>query len=348
MRTVDFEYHLPPERIAQVPKEPRDHSRLFVYAVERAVREHCIFFEIEKYFKKGDVLVINDTKVFPARLKGIKKTKGKVEVFLLKEIKAGIWQVLVGGARRHVGDVIYFADDFSGTLLERQGNGETWLLQFACDTEIVWEMIEKYGDIPLPPYITDTSAKEQYQTVFARHKGSVAAPTAGLHFTDALLQTLEKKGVEIVHITLHVGLGTFATVTADEIIDHQMHAEWGEISQKAAQQINTAHARGNAVFAVGTTSVRTLETFKDDTGLVVPQVGWIDTFLYPGYEFKIVDGIITNFHLPKSTLLMLVAAFLAQKNTPEHGIAVLHDLYQEAIAKEYRFYSFGDAMLLLK
>ncbi|MGB0757514.1 MAG: tRNA preQ1(34) S-adenosylmethionine ribosyltransferase-isomerase QueA [Patescibacteria group bacterium] len=345
MLLKDFDYTLPQSLIAQTPTNPRDHSRLFVYDRSTDTISHKSFFDIESYLSQGDVIVLNNTKVFPARLKGKKQTGGNVEVFLLQEKKPGIWQVMVGGAKRHEGDVIDFAEEFFCTLIKREGDGETWVAEFD-NKDVFWQHVEQYGQVPLPPYITDTSGEDKYQTVFAKENGSVAAPTAGLHFTDNLLDRLRDKGVIITEVTLHVGLGTFAPVTTDKITEHKMHAEWGVVSQDTADLVNTAKKKGNKTIAVGTTSIRTLETFTEKDDLIA-QSGWIDTFIYPGYEYKIVDGIITNFHLPKSTLLMLVAAFLAQTKTPEVGVEILHKLYKEAIDEQYRFYSFGDAMLLL-
>ncbi len=346
MQLSDFDYNLPSELIAQEPVYPRDHSRLFVYDRKLDKISHNYFYNLPNFLQKGDVLVVNNTKVFPARLKGKKKTGGKLEIFLLKEKANRIWQVMIGGAKRKIGDTVDFGPGFSCVLVEREGNGETWLVEFSVSEQDLYKYIDKYGEVPLPPYIHKPSSHKEYQTVYAKHRGSVAAPTAGFHFTNKLLEDLTNTGIDIVNITLHVGLGTFAPVVTDDITKHKMHAEWGSIDEATADFLNKAKADNRRVIAVGTTSVRTLETFSNDDGVIMAQEKWINTFIYPGVDFKFVEGIITNFHLPKSTLLMLVSAFLAQNKKPSQGIDILQRLYAEAIEEKYRFYSYGDGMFI--
>jgi len=347
MKLTQFDYCLPPELIAQTPASPRDHSRLLVYNRTLDQVTHDYFYNLPTWLKSGDVLVVNNTKVFPARLHGVKVTGGKLEIFLLKQKNNNIWQAMIGGAKRHVGDVVKINDKLNCKLLERENNGETWLVEFNLAGEMFWAQVELIGEAPLPPYIQQPSSREEYQTAYAKVRGSVAAPTAGFHLTKNLLEKLEQKGIRIVYVTLHVGLGTFAPVVAEDIANHVMHAEWGSIDEQTAEILNQAKQNGRRIIAVGTTSVRTLETFSNKQGFITAQDKWIDTFIFPGYEFKFVDAVITNFHLPKSTLLMLVAAFLAQNKKPLQGIEIMQWLYQVAIVGQYRFYSYGDGMLIV-
>lgn len=355
----DFWYDLPKELIAQSPIEPRDESRLFVYDRASAKIEHRIFRNVAEYLKPGDLLVLNNTKVMPARLLGQKKlTQGKVEVFLLKKIgkvtMGECWQVLLGG-KVNVGLVIALSQKLEA-LVERNNNDGTWEVLFNLAGQQLFREIEAIGHMPLPPYIRGGVEKqedrERYQTVFSREgkKASVAAPTAGLHFTDQLLWQLRKQGVKIGELTLHVGIGTFAPVKAEKIKDHKMHAEVYEVSQKLKKLIVETKKNGGRVIAVGTTSARTLETVADlvnDGGATSKGsiTGATDIFIYPGYKFKLVDALVTNFHLPESTLLMLLAAFLEQVPGGK-GLKIEKKLYAEAIKNNYRFFSYGDAMLI--
>ncbi|MCG0277512.1 MAG: tRNA preQ1(34) S-adenosylmethionine ribosyltransferase-isomerase QueA [Thermanaeromonas sp.] len=341
MRVEDFDYQLPPELIAQRPVEPRDTSRLLVLHRESGKLEHRRFYELPLYLRPGDVLVLNDTKVIPARLLGKKaKTGGQVEVFLLKPLGGDCWEVLVRPGRRiPPGTEIFFGEgELRARVLDRTPQGGR-VVEFQYQGE--WEeVLGRLGEVPLPPYIKEKlSDPERYQTVYASKPGSVAAPTAGLHFTPRLLKQLEEKGVRIVYILLHVGLGTFRPVREDVVEKHQMHAEYFRVDEDAARTINEARKKGGRVIAVGTTVVRTLETVATPEGEIKPREGFTELFIYPGYRFKAVEGLITNFHLPRSTLLMLVCAFAGREKILE--------AYQVAIKERYRFYSFGDAMLIL-
>ena len=344
MKLSDFHYELPERLIAQEPVSSRDESRLLILHRASGRIEHRRFFNIIDYVSKGDVLVINDSKVIPARIIGKKKTGGKVEVFLSRILSSTknsqTWECLLNGRYLKNGLEIIFGNHFTATLEERIG--DVWVITFNCTGVTFQRRLEKYGQVPLPPYIKKISKKykEQYQTVYAdsKHTGSVAAPTAGLHFTPRLIKELKNKGVIIKTITLHVGLGTFLPVREACIKKHQMHSEWVEVRQEVLQEIKAARKRGKRVIAVGTTTVRALEAAwqatpsKDFRGLV-------NIFIFPPYTFKSIDGLITNFHLPQSTLLMLVAALVGRKT--------LLQAYIEAVDKEYRFFSFGDAMLVL-
>lgn len=346
MRLTDFDFHLPEQLIAQEPVYPRDHSRLFVYDRSHDIVSHKQYFDLANMLSERDVLVVNNTKVFPARLIGYKKTGAKVEVFLVRQHGSGLWQVLLGkGGKKRVGQEIIFNDAFKCTIVGKNTE-QVWLVQFNLYGKEFWQQVYAYGQVPLPPYIKRPSTLQEYQTAYAEIQGSVAAPTAGFHFTDDLLQKLQARGVTITNITLHVGLGTFASVTTEDITQHHMHAEWGEVSKETAHVLQTAQQAGKRIIAVGTTSARTLESFVDNKGLIQAGDEWIDLFMYPGYTFRAVSGLITNFHLPKSTLIMLVAAFLGQQKTPEQGVELVHKLYKEAIEHNYRFYSFGDGMFL--
>lgn len=349
MELKQFDYHLPLARIAQTPKKPRDHSRLFIYDRTHKKVVHDFFYNLPSYLTKNDVLIFNNTKVFPARLIGKKDSGGKIEVFLLKQIQNNSWQVLIGGHRKHIGTKIFFSHDFSCSLIKQIDN-QTWVASFNLKGNKLWQAIYAYGKTPTPPYIKKRSNLTEYQTVFAKKTGSVAAPTAGFHFTKKLLAKIKKQGVQIEYITLHVGLGTFAPVTTTDITKHHLHQEWVEIDKSTATRINKAKKNGKRIIAVGTTSVRTLEalaTKKNNTHTIKPTKKWVNIFIYPGYKFKFVDNIITNFHLPKSSLLMLITAFLQPKNSEiNSGINLIKKLYYTAIRKKYRFYSFGDGMFI--
>lgn len=348
MKINDFYFSLPEGLIAQEPRPDRDRSRLMIVDRSNGRIEHRSFFEIADYLKSGDVLVINNTKVIPARLVGIKETGGRVEAFLLERLngKEDIWECLVGGKRVRSGLIIEFHDALRGEVLEELGDGRFRLL-FHCDKPFE-EALEEIGLVPLPPYIKRVRShsipspsfdKERYQTVFAEKKGAVAAPTAGLHFSETLLETIRNKGVEVAPITLHVGPGTFLPVRVERIEEHRMLPEQYEISPDAADRINKAKAGGGRIVAVGTTSVRATEAAADDSGVVVAGSDRTSIFIYPGYAFKAVNALVTNFHLPKSTLLMLVSAFA--------GRGLMLEAYREAIDKGYRFYSYGDAMMIV-
>jgi S-adenosylmethionine:tRNA ribosyltransferase-isomerase len=340
-RLEDFDYDLPEELIAQKPLEQRDMSRLLVYDRKTKSINHRIFKDIVEYLEAGDTLVINDTKVIPARLIGYREdTGGKIEFLLLKRLEADKWEIIERpGRRAKIGTVFVFGNgELKARILEKTSQGGR-IVEFMYDG-IFEEILDKLGQMPLPPYIKEKlDDKDRYQTVYAKNEGSAAAPTAGLHFTNELLQRIEDKGVNIVHITLHVGLGTFRPVKEEDITKHQMHSEYYQVSQQAADIINDTHKAGHRVFAVGTTCVRTLETVTDEQGVTHAGDGWTDMFIYPGYRFKAIDALITNFHLPKSTLLMLISAFAGREE-------VLR-VYKEAVEKRYRFFSFGDAMLIL-
>ncbi len=335
----DFYYDLPEELIAQSPAEPRDSSRLLVYDRDSDRVEHKIFKDITGYLKKGDVLVVNNTKVLPARLYAHTENGGAVEVLLLKRLEKDIWEVLVKpGKKCSVGKRLIISDNLSLTVEGITDSGER-IVRFYYDG-VFEEILDKAGSMPLPPYIkSKLKDKNRYQTVYAKRDGSAAAPTAGLHFTPALLQGLKDKGVEIAEVLLHVGLGTFRPVKEDIITDHKMHSEYFEVGADAAETVNRAKREGRRVMAVGTTSVRTLESVADENGFLKPCSGNTEIFIYPPYKFKCVDALVTNFHLPESTLLMLVAALCGREKILE--------LYKTAVNEKYRFFSFGDAMLIL-
>ncbi len=341
MKRQDFYYELPEELIAQDPLEDRSSSRLLVLDKESGAVSHHVFREITEYLKEGDCLVINDTKVLPARLIGAKEGTGaKIEVLLLKRKENNIWETLVKpGRKARPGTRISFGDGIlTGEVIDVVEEGNR-LVQFHYDG-IFEEILDKLGQMPLPPYIThQLEDKNRYQTVYAKHTGSAAAPTAGLHFTPELLKEIEAKGVEIARVTLHVGLGTFRPVKVDEITDHHMHSEFYQITKEAAEKINRTKENGGRVICVGTTSCRTVESAADEDGYLKESSGWTDIFIYPGYQFKVLDCLITNFHLPESTLIMLVSALAGR----EHVLAA----YEEAVKERYRFFSFGDAMLIV-
>ena len=341
MNVKDFYFDLPQELIAQDPLEDRSASRLLVLDKESGEITHRHFRDITEYLKPGDCLVINDTKVIPARLFGIKEGTGaKIEVLLLKRRENDIWETLVKpgkkarpGTRLEFGDGLLKAEVIG---VEDEGNR---LIQFHYDG-IFEEILDQLGQMPLPPYIThQLKDKNRYQTVYAKHDGSAAAPTAGLHFTKELLAQIEDMGVTIAHVTLHVGLGTFRPVKVENVLDHHMHSEFYVVEEEEAEKINKAKAAGGRVICVGTTSCRTLESATGEDGILKAGSGWTDIFIYPGYRFKILDALITNFHLPESTLVMLVSALAGR----EHVL----NAYQKAIEEKYRFFSFGDAMLIL-
>lgn len=340
MKRQDFYYELPEELIAQDPLEDRSSSRLLVLDKESGAVSHHVFKDVIDYLNEGDCLVINDTKVLPARLIGAKVgTDAKIEVLLLKRKENNIWETLVKpGKKAKIGTKISFGDGLlMGEVVDIVEEGNR-LIQFTYEG-IFEEILDRLGQMPLPPYITHhLEDKNRYQTVYAEHTGSAAAPTAGLHFTPELLEKIEKKGVDIARVTLHVGLGTFRPVKVDEITDHHMHSEFFQIEEEAATKINRAKDAGKKVICVGTTSCRTVESAADETGHLKACSGWTEIFIYPGYQFKVLDSLITNFHLPESTLVMLVSALAGR----EHVLAA----YEEAVKERYRFFSFGDVMLI--
>lgn len=341
MKTSDFYYDLPQELIAQDPLEDRSSSRLLHLDKETGAIEHTDFKHILQYLQPGDCLVINDTKVIPARLYGHKNETGAViEILLLKRRENDIWECLVKpGKKARPGAEIIFGDGIlTGEIIDIVDEGNR-LIQFHYDG-IFEEILDQLGEMPLPPYITHKlQDKNRYQTVYARNEGSAAAPTAGLHFTKELLAQVEERGVSIAHVTLHVGLGTFRPVKVDDVENHHMHSEFYVVEEEQARLINETKKNGGRVISVGTTSCRTLESAADEEGILHAGSGWTEIFIYPGYQFKIIDGLITNFHLPESTLLMLVSA-LAGKEKIMHA-------YEEAVKERYRFFSFGDAMIII-
>lgn len=371
MLTTDFDYQLPDNLIAQKPAEPRDHSRLMVIDREKKTMEHRQFFAIVNYLQTGDLLVWNNSKVFKARVFGklmsptgreLFEHKRDVEIFLVRPMEnGGVWKVLAKpGKHVQPGNRVVFAEDFYCEVMVKEADG-TILVQFPFDQKIVREKANKYGSVPLPPYVKDERHElEAYQTAYAKHEGSVAAPTAGFHFTPDIIEQLRQKGVEFAEVTLHVGLGTFLPVKSERVEDHTMHSEWVEVSEETVEKIHRAKQEGRRVIAVGTTTVRTLEgvalltkhlehsvsVSNDSTNLVRDTcdalrayTGDINIFIKPGFEFQIVDAMITNFHLPKSTLLMLVSAFMKDRN-------FALSCYTTAVEEQYRFYSFGDAMFI--
>ena len=350
LRTSDFFYNLPEELIAQTPMEPRDHSRLLV--LDKGELDHKHFYDIIDYLKEGDTLVINDSKVIPARIYGEKiRPQGeefvheasKIETLLLKQLEADKWEVLLRPAKKvKIGGTIRYGDILTAKVEEMVEDGNR-IVSFSYDKTRytnIYEVLNIIGSMPLPPYITKKlEDKDRYQTVYARENGSAAAPTAGLHFTKELMAKIEEKGVKIVPVMLHVGLGTFRPVKADKITDHIMHSEFITVTEESARIINERKAKGGRVIAVGTTSCRTLESATDENGTVHPLATNTGIFIYPGYKFKAIDALITNFHLPESTLLMLVSALAGKDN--------IMNAYNTAVNEKYRFFSFGDAMLIL-
>ena len=340
MDVKDFYFDLPQELIAQDPLEDRSSSRLLVLDKDTGAVEHRIFKDITRYLRPGDCLVINDTKVIPARLFGVKKDTGaKIEILLLKRRENDIWETLVKpGKKAKPGTVIEFGEGLlTGTVVETVDDGNR-LIQFHY-TGIFEEILDQLGQMPPPPYIThQLKDKNRYQTVYAKHDGSAAAPTAGLHFTKELLKEIEDMGVKIAHVTLHVGLGTFRPVKVENVLDHHMHSEFYMVEESEAKKVNDTKAAGGRVICVGTTSCRTVESASTEDGILHAGTGWTEIFIYPGYRFKVLDALITNFHLPESTLVMLVSALAGR----EHILAA----YEEAIRERYRFFSFGDAMFI--
>lgn len=349
----DFSYDLPQEQIAQTPMTPRDASRLLVMDRKTGALEHRIFRDIAEYIRPQDVLVINDTKVIPARIVGRRAYKMKngtlektdssapVELLLLRQTEKDVWQALAGpGKRARTGDILEFGNGILQAHVEDVIEGGQRIVRLSCQTATVYEALHQLGSMPLPPYITKKlEDPDRYQTVYSQVEGSAAAPTAGLHFTKELLDRLRAQGTAVVPVLLHVGLGTFRPVKEEHIQDHTMHAEYISVSEESACQINDRRAAGGRVIAVGTTSCRTLESVAGEDGILRPYTGETGIYIYPGYRFKIVDGLITNFHLPESTLLMLVSAFAGREQ-------ILH-AYHIAVAEKYRFFSFGDAMLII-
>lgn len=341
IKKSDFYFDLPEELIAQDPLEDRASSRLLLLHKESGVTEHHVFRDILDYLEAGDCLVLNDTKVIPARLMGVKAGTGAaIEVLLLKRKEKDIWETLVKpGKKAKPGTKISFGDGLlTGEVLEVVEEGNR-LIRFSYEG-IFEEVLDKLGEMPLPPYITHKlQDKSRYQTVYARYEGSAAAPTAGLHFTKELLERLTEKGVETACVTLHVGLGTFRPVKAENVLEHHMHSEYYQVTKEAADKINQAKKNGKRVICVGTTSCRTVESAADENGMLHECCGNTEIFIYPGYKFKVLDALITNFHLPESTLVMLVSALAGREN-------VLH-AYEEAVQEKYRFFSFGDAMFIV-
>ena len=340
MKTSDFDFYLPEELIAQHPLERRDYSRLMVLDKETGEIEHKHFYDVINYLNPGDTLVLNNTRVMPARLIGEKsESGGKIEFLLLKRIEGDKWECLAKpGKRAKIGTEFTFGE---GKLkckvvdIVEEGNR---IIEFSYEG-IFEQVLDELGEMPLPPYITERlDDRERYQTVYSKHNGSAAAPTAGLHFTEELLAKIKEKGVDLAFVTLHVGLGTFRPVKVDDVDNHQMHSEFYMVTQEAADKINKAKANGNRVISVGTTSTRTIESVADENGIVKATSGWTNIFIYPGYKWKVIDNLITNFHLPESTLIMLVSS-LAGK---EHVL----NAYNEAVKDRYRFFSFGDAMFI--
>jgi len=339
MKTDDFDYYLPEELIAQHPAEKRDHARLLVLDRETGEVSDKYFYDIIDYLNPGDVLVMNDTRVIPARLFGHREDKEEsIEVFLLRNTEGKTWECLVRpGKKMKIGTKIIFSEDLSGQVKDIKEDGNR-IIEFSYEG-IFNEILDKLGNVPLPPYIKEELKEpEEYQTVYSKNPGSVAAPTAGLHFTKELLSQIEEKGIKLAYLTLDVGLGTFRPVSVEDVSEHKMHSEFYTLSKETADIINEARESGHRVIATGTTSIRTLESVYKKCGKITEDSGWTDIFIYPGFEYKVVDAFITNFHLPKSTLVMLVAAFTSRE--------MILDTYKYAVDNEYRFFSFGDAMFI--
>ncbi|WP_442595182.1 tRNA preQ1(34) S-adenosylmethionine ribosyltransferase-isomerase QueA [Neobacillus sp. D3-1R] len=342
MKVELFDFYLPEEQIAQVPLEDRTASKLMVLNKKSGELEHTTFSQVKNYLRKGDCLVLNDTRVLPARLFGVKLDTGaKVEVLLLKQLEGDKWETLVKPAKRvKEGTIIEFGDGLLKATCVGTAEHGGRTLEFEYEG-IFYEVLDQLGEMPLPPYIKEQlDDRERYQTVFARERGSAAAPTAGLHFTEELLSELKEMGIHIAFITLHVGLGTFRPVSVEDINEHEMHAEFYQMTEGTARLLNQVREQGGRIISVGTTSTRTLETIaRDHNGKFKEASGWTDIFIYPGFEWKAIDGMITNFHLPKSTLIMLVSALAGREN--------VLNAYNTAVKQGYRFFSFGDAMLIL-
>jgi len=348
MKLSDFDYNLPQKFIAQNPVSPRDHSKLMILDKKQQKIEHKYFYNLPDYLQPGDVLVLNDTKVFPARLIGRRQlTGGRVEVFLLKSVgpSSNQWQALIGNRRKSVGQIVEFGRGLTGEIIERLDDS-VWQIRFNKSGRALEKLIDQLGQVPTPPYIKikgqrskSKKFQDDYQTVYAKHRGSVAAPTAGFHFTKSLINKLKSRGVQLEFVTLHVGWGTFAPVKSQNVKNHQLHSEFASLNKKTAQRLNQAKKQGRRIIAVGTTATRVLETFSSKQGAVQANSAEVKVFIYPGYKFKFLDALITNFHLPKSTLLMLVAALVGRKK--------ILRAYQIAQQKSYRFFSFGDGMLII-
>ena len=340
MKKSDFYFDLPEELIAQTPIQQRDHSKLLHLDKTTGEIEHRHFYELPQYLREGDCLVLNDSRVLPARLIGARSTGGSVELVLLRDLGEGRWECLSRpGRKTKPGTELHFGGGELTATVEQVAEGGNRIVQFHYDG-IFLEVLERLGKMPLPPYIKEElKDSERYQTVYSRELGSAAAPTAGLHFTKELLAEIEKKGVNICYVTLHVGLGTFRPVKEDEIENHEMHSEFCMIPERTASIVTDTKKRGGRVIAVGTTSCRTLESFADADGSLRAQSGWTDIFIYPGYRFRCIDALVTNFHLPESTLIMLVSALAGRDN--------VLNAYRIAVSEKYRFFSFGDAMLIL-
>ncbi len=342
MKTSDFFYELPQELIAQTPVEPRDSSRLMVLNKESGKIEHRVFSDLLEYLDEGDCLVLNNTRVIPARIYGVKKETGAVvEFLLLKQKENNIWECLCKpGKRAKIGTEFVFGEGITEcevTDVTEEGNR---IIQFKCDKKEIYNILDKIGKMPLPPYITEELKNgERYQTVYSKELGSAAAPTAGLHFTEEMLEKIRQMGVNITYVTLHVGLGTFRPVKVDDVTNHKMHSEYYYLPKETADIINNTKKNGKRVISVGTTSTRTLESVASKYGEIREDEGDTEIFIYPGYEFKAIDAQITNFHLPESTLIMLVSAFAGYDN--------VMNAYKEAVKEKYRFFSFGDAMLII-
>ncbi len=336
LKTSDFFYDLPDELIAQTPAEPRDSARMLVYNKKTDKIEHKIFRDIIDYLTPNDVLVLNNTRVIPARLFAHKETGAKIEVFLLKKITLTDYEVLLKPAKKApVGTKLIFSDNLTCDVVENQEEIGGRIVRFNVKRETIEAELDKLGNIPLPPYIhKKLENDEDYQTVYSKIKGSSAAPTAGLHFTEELLEKIKQKGVQIEEVTLDVGLGTFRPVNEENALDHKMHSEMIYVDEQVAQRLNKAKSEGKRIIAVGTTTVRTLESVSDENGVIMPFRGETNIFIYPGVKLNFVDALITNFHLPESTLIMLVSAFIGREKTLE--------IYREAVEKKYRFFSFGD------
>lgn len=340
LKLEEFNFDLPKELIAQHPSERRDECRLLVLDKKTGAMEHKVFKDIIDYLNEGDCLVLNDTRVIPARLIGVKEgSGGKIEFLLLKRKDKDTWEILVKpGKKAKVGTRFDFGEGLLKAEVIAIGDEGNRIVRFEYDG-IFEEILDRLGQMPLPPYITEElKDKEQYQTVYSKNEGSAAAPTAGLHFTEELLKRIKEKGVKIVFLTLHVGLGTFRPVKVEKIEDHHMHSEYYILSKESADIINSTKENGGRIISVGTTSTRTLETIGDENGRVREASGWTDIFIYPGYKYKVIDGLITNFHLPESTLIMLVSALSTRE--------IIMNAYKTAIEQKYRFFSFGDAMFI--
>ena len=339
MKTSDFNYYLPEELIAQTPLEKRDASRLLHLDKETGEIEHKHFYDLPDFLREGDCLVLNDSRVIPARLFGKRESGGVVEVVLLRDMGDGVWECLTRpGKKTKPGTKIIFGDGELTALVVDSCDGGNKLLKFEYQG-IFLEVLDRLGKMPLPPYIkTELEDRERYQTVYSRESGSAAAPTAGLHFTEELLEEISRKGVNVCYVTLHVGLGTFRPVKSENIESHEMHSEFCIIPDETAKIVSETKRSGGRIVAVGTTSCRTLESFVNEDGTLSPKSGWTEIFIYPGYQFKCIDALITNFHLPESTLVMLVSALAGRES--------VLNAYGKAVEEKYRFFSFGDAMLI--